>query len=83
MSRTGRLFLYNRGSNAIMTENLYATDNADFEFLLSLGFSETEATKLVYMKNHVAETSEYRELVEEQHRLDFMRWLIEHDRLEK
>ncbi len=66
-----------------MTENLYATDNADFEHLLSLGFSEAEATKLVYMKNHMTEQSEYRELVEEQHRLDFIRWLIEHDRLEK
>ncbi len=66
-----------------MTENVYATDNADFEHLLSLGFSETEATQLVYMKNHMTEQSEYRELVEEQHRLDFIRWLIEHDRLEK
>ncbi len=66
-----------------MSENLYATDNADFEYLLSLGFSETEATRLVYMKDHVTEQTEYREMVEELHRLDFMRWLVEHDRLEK
>ena len=66
-----------------MTENLYTTDNADFENLLSLGFSEIEATRLVYMKNHVTEQSEYREVVEEQHRLGFIRWLIEHDRIEK
>jgi hypothetical protein len=66
-----------------MTENLYATDNADFEYLLSLGFSEIEASRLVYMKNHVTDQSEYREVLEEQHRLDFIRWLIEHDRLEK
>ena len=66
-----------------MPENLYATDNADFEYLLSLGFSETEATRLVYMKDHVTEKTEYREMVEELHRLDFMRWLVEHDRLEK
>jgi hypothetical protein len=66
-----------------MPENLYATDNADFEHLLSLGFSETEATKLVYMKDHMTEKTEYREMVEELHRLDFMRWLVEHDRLEK
>jgi hypothetical protein len=66
-----------------MPENLYATDNADFEYLLSLGFSETEATRLVYMKDHVTEQTEYREMVEELHRLDFMRWLVEHDRLEK
>jgi Holliday junction resolvasome RuvABC DNA-binding subunit len=66
-----------------MPEHLYATDNADFEYLLSLGFSETEAQQLVHMKNHVTEQTEYREMVEEQHRLDFIRWLVEHDRLEK
>jgi hypothetical protein len=66
-----------------MPENLYATDNADFEHLLSLGFSEIEAARLVYMKNHVTEQTEYREILEEQHRLGFIRWLIEHDRLEK
>ena len=66
-----------------MPENLYATDNADFEHLLSLGFSEIEAQRLVYMKNHVSEQSEYREMVEEQHRLGFIRWLVEHDRLDK
>ena len=66
-----------------MPDNLYATDNADFEYLLSLGFSELEATQLVYMKNHVTEQSEYREVVEEQHRLGFIRWLIENDRMEK
>ncbi|MGZ3612139.1 MAG: hypothetical protein ACXWOL_19275 [Ktedonobacteraceae bacterium] len=66
-----------------MPENLYATDNADFERLLTLGFSEAEATRLVYMKNHVNEQTEYREMLEEQHRLGFIRWLIEHDRMEK
>jgi hypothetical protein len=66
-----------------MPENLYATDNADFERLLTLGFSEAEATWLVYMKNHVNEQTEYREMLEEQHRLGFLRWLIEHDRMEK
>ncbi len=66
-----------------MPENLYATDNADFERLLNLGFSEAEATRLVYMKDHVSEQIEYREMLEEQHRLGFIRWLIEHDRMEK
>jgi len=66
-----------------MPENLYATDNADFERLLNLGFSEAEATRLVYMKGHVSEQAEYREMLEEQHRLGFIRWLIEHDRMEK
>jgi hypothetical protein len=66
-----------------MPENLYATDNADFERLLTLGFSEAEATQLVYMKTHMTEQIEYREMLEEQHRLSFIRWLIEHDRMEK
>lgn len=66
-----------------MPENLYATDNADFERLLALGFSEAEATGLVYMKTHMTEQIEYREMLEEQHRLGFIRWLIEHDRMEK
>jgi len=66
-----------------MPENLYATDNADFERLLSLGFSVIEATRLVYMKDHVNDQIEYREMLEEQHRLGFIRWLVEHDRLEK
>ena len=66
-----------------MPENLYATDNADFERLLTLGFSEAEAKQLVYMKDHVNEQTEYREMLEEQHRLGFIRWLIEHDRIEK
>ncbi len=66
-----------------MREHLFATENADFELLLSLGFSEEDATRLVYMKNHVDEQVEYREMVAEQHRLDFIRWLVEHDRLER
>ena len=66
-----------------MPEHLYATDNADFAHLLSLGFSEIDATRLIYMKNHVTDEIEYREMVEEKHRLNFIRWLIEHDRLSK
>ena len=66
-----------------MSENLYATDNADFESLLKLGFTEIEATRIIFMKNHVSEQIEYREMVEEKHRLDFIRWLVEHDRLGK
>ena len=67
-----------------MREHLYATEeNADFALLLSLGFSEEDAARLVYMKNHVTEQVEYREMVAEQHRLKFIRWLVEHDRLER
>jgi Holliday junction resolvasome RuvABC DNA-binding subunit len=64
-----------------MTENIYTTDHADYEALLALGFTEIEAARLVYMKHHVEEQTEYRELLEERHRLDFVRWLIEHDRI--
>ena len=64
-----------------MPEHLYATDNADFVHLLSLGFSEIDATRLIYMKNHVIEEIEYREMVEERHRINFVLWLIEHQRI--
>ena len=66
-----------------MREDLYAADNADFERLLSLGFSETEISRLVHMKSHFAEEIEHREMVEEIRRLSFIRWLIEHNRLSK
>ncbi len=67
-----------------MQEHFYATEDTedkDFQRLLSLGFSDIEASRLVYMKNHVAEEIEYRELLEESRRLNFIRWLIEHDRI--
>src|SRR5260370_31298674 len=81
--RTRSLFFHHRRSFLNMPEHLYATDNADFEHLLSLGFSEIEATRLVYMKDHVTEQIRYREMLEEQNRLDFVRRLLYHDRLEK
>jgi len=64
-----------------MTERSYATEDSEIQLLLSRGFSETEARKLVYMKDHVTEQTEYRELLAESRRLDFIRWLIEHDRI--
>jgi hypothetical protein len=75
--------MYDRGSIGFMSDHVYTTDNADFERLLSKGFSEIEATRIIFMKNHVSEQVEYREMVEEKHRLDFIRWLVEHDRLSK
>ena len=63
-----------------MAEHL-TTDNIDILHLLALGFTEAEAVDLVYMKNHVNEQSEYREMLEESRRLNFVRWLIEHNRL--
>ncbi|MDQ2716287.1 MAG: hypothetical protein M3Z08_15390 [Chloroflexota bacterium] len=66
-----------------MAEKLYATDNTEFEHLLSLGFSETEAGRLVYLKDHVSEQVEYKEMLAESRRLSFVRWLIEHDRISR
>ncbi len=64
-----------------MPENMYVTDSADYARLRALGFSEIDATRLIFMKNHVTEEIEYREMAEERHRLNFVRWLIEHNRL--
>lgn len=66
-----------------MPEHLYATDNTDFEFLCSIGFSENQAEMLIHMKDHMTEQIEYREMIEENRRLNFIRWLVEHDRLSK
>jgi hypothetical protein len=64
-----------------MAERSYTTNDAEIARLLSLGFSELEADRLVYMKDHLSEQVEYREMMEHHHRLNFIRWLIEHDRL--
>jgi hypothetical protein len=66
-----------------MAEHTYTANNLDIERLLSLGFTEAEAGRLVYMRNHVSEQTEYREIMEEKHRMNFVRWLIEHNRLSK
>jgi len=64
-----------------MPEYSYAAEDMDFQQLLSIGFSEIEAAKLIHMKDHVTEQIEYREMVQESRRLNFIRWLIEHDRM--
>jgi hypothetical protein len=64
-----------------MPENMFVADSADFQRLREKGFTEAEALKLIYMKEHVEEQIEYREMLEEQHRLNFVRWLVEHDRI--
>ncbi len=64
-----------------MAEPLTTDNNIDTIRLLAMGFTEVEAENLVYMKNHVNEQSEYREMLEESRRLNFVRWLIEHNRL--
>ncbi len=64
-----------------MAERSYTTNNTEMARLLTLGFSELDADRLVYMKDHLSEQVEYREMMEQRHRLNFIRWLIEHDRL--
>ena len=64
-----------------MPEQFYAAESAEFQRLLALGFTQEEAAKLLYMKDHVAEQTEYRKMIEESRRLNFIRWLIEHDRI--
>lgn len=64
-----------------MLNSFYATGGADFQRLLSLGFSEDQATRLLHMKDHVTDQAEYREMIEESRRLNFIRWLVEHDRM--
>jgi hypothetical protein len=64
-----------------MTERSYATEDAEIQQLLSQGFSEIEARQLIHMKDHVAEQIEYREMLAESRRLEFIRWLIEHNRI--
>jgi len=66
-----------------MTEYSYATEGTDLERLLSMGFSDSEAERLIYMRDHVSEQVEYRETVAESRRLNFVRWLIEHDRISR
>ncbi len=66
-----------------MPESFYATEGSDIEQLLAMGFSDDEAERLIHMKDHVSEQTEYREIVAESRRLDFVRWLIEHDRIKR
>ncbi len=67
-----------------MTDHPYTTNGGtDFQSLLASGFSASEAEQLMHMKDHVAEQSEYREMVEESRRLNFIRWLIDHDRMSR
>ncbi|HEY7416234.1 MAG TPA: hypothetical protein VH593_13660 [Ktedonobacteraceae bacterium] len=66
-----------------MPEHSYVTEEKDFQYLLSLGFDATEATNLLHMRDHVDEQTEYREMIEESRRLNFIRWLIEHDRISR
>ena len=63
-----------------MPEHMYVTDSADFKYLCELGFTEDEATMLIIIKERL-EAQRHQQELEEQHRLDFIRWLVEHKRL--
>ena len=66
-----------------MHEQFYTTEGTDIERLLSEGFSPDEAERIVHMKAHVTEQVEYQEMMAESRRLNFVRWLIEHDRMSR
>ncbi|GHO54954.1 hypothetical protein KSD_11720 [Ktedonobacter sp. SOSP1-85] len=66
-----------------MPEQSYTTRASDIQRLLSAGFSEAEARKLLFMREHVDEQIEYREMLEESRRLNFIRWLLEHNRMSR
>ena len=66
-----------------MQEQFYTTEGTDIERLLSAGFSIDEAERMIYMKAHITDQVEYQEMMAESRRLDFVRWLIEHDRMSR
>ena len=66
-----------------MYEQFYTTEGTDIERLLSEGFSSDEAERIIHMKAHITDQVEYQEMFMESRRLDFVRWLIEHDRMSR
>lgn len=66
-----------------MSEQSYTTHSSDIQCLLANGFTEEEANRLLFMRDHVDEQIEYREMLEESRRLAFIRWLIEHNRMSR
>jgi hypothetical protein len=66
-----------------MPEHSYATGGPDFQRLQSIGFTASEAERLLHMKEQVSEQMEYREMLQESHHLSFLRWLVDHDRMSR
>jgi hypothetical protein len=64
-----------------MKEQSYQIEDGEYQQLLLVGLEEGVIAKLLFMKEHLSEQIEYRELEEESRRLSFIRWLIEHDRI--
>ena len=46
--------------------------------LLTTGFTQNEATRLLYQRVHLYENSEIRQRVQDDRRIQFARWLYEH-----
>jgi hypothetical protein len=66
-----------------MQEQFYTTEGNDLQRLLSMGFSTNEAERMIHMKNHVTDQVEYQEMMAESRRLDFVRWLIDNNRMSR
>ena len=64
-----------------MAENKYLTHIAEYEWLSVRGFDEETAARLIHMKEHIAEQIERQEMLAEVNRLEFIRWLFQHDRI--
>jgi hypothetical protein len=64
-----------------MSKNMFLADCADCECLHNQGFTEDEVTRLIALKEQIEKQVEYREVVEEQNRLGFLLWLVEHGRI--
>ncbi|MEO8970185.1 MAG: hypothetical protein ABI406_01140 [Ktedonobacteraceae bacterium] len=62
-------------------EPLLTNENAKYEYLISLGFSTSEVPRLLHMRQHLQDQPEYCEMIAEQNRLNFARWLVEHNQL--
>ena len=66
-----------------MQEQFYTTEDNELQRLLAMGFSDSEAERMIHMKEHVTDQVEYQEMMAESRRLNFVRWLIEHDRMSR
>ena len=62
-----------------MLENSMMAHRETIERLCTWCFTGAEAIRLMYLKDHLEELIEYRERVEERRRLEFLRWLVEHE----
>jgi len=66
----------------LLETTLFPTELAEnqqlIERLLDTGFDWEEASKLIYLREHLYENKEIRQRVAEDSRMHFVRWLYEH-----